>query len=104
MYHDASVLHPIYQTIFPYLASNQFTKFSFYASWIFLLASHAIHRERMGGENINSCSESFVTHVPRVRWVFMKQAIEHQFEFKEIIKNFTIHNMYQMSFCYFLDN
>ena len=33
MNYEASVLHPIYQTIFPYLASNRNTTFCFYASF-----------------------------------------------------------------------
>ena len=32
MHHAASVLHPIYQTIFPYLTSNRNTKFCIYVS------------------------------------------------------------------------
>ena len=40
-HHEASVLHPIFQKISPYLAFDGNTKFCFCVFWIFLLALHA---------------------------------------------------------------
>ena len=46
IHHEASDLHPIYETSFLYLASNQHTTLLLYVFWIFFLASHAILESR----------------------------------------------------------